>query len=161
MRSVILAVLMLVGALSMNGCAQGFFDSPVIGKKAVNFTLETIKGGPLAFETFRNKRKAIIFFWATWCPHCREQINEVMARKAEMEKENIAVALVDIGEPKATAVKFLESKKIDLMAFLDESSAVAEQYQVVGIPTMVFISSDGVVRASENAFPEDYLKILK
>ncbi len=145
-----------------SGCANaGFYDNPLIGKKAQDFKLTQLKGGEASLEGLRKGGKAVVFFWATWCPHCREQLKEMSAKKQALEKLGAAVILVDIGEDKATVEKFLAAKGYDYNVLLDLDSAVAEVYQVVGVPTIVFIGTDGTILESMNGFPDNYAEILK
>jgi peroxiredoxin len=149
-------VLMLGGA----GCA-GAQESPLTGKKAPDFTLERLSGSSASLNDVIKDKKAILFFFATWCPHCRTQIKDLAAKKAELDKEGIVVALVNIGEPKSAVTKFLASYGLDGDAFLDADSLVSGTYQVAGVPTLIFIGDDGKVRYVEYGLPENYQEILK
>jgi len=159
------SVLFLLSALMIvvhPGCASAGVDNgSLVGKKAPDFKLERLKDGATSLQELRKSGKAIVFFWATWCPHCREQLKEVIARKEELSKQGIAVALVDIGEDAATVQKFLAAKGYDLNVFLDVNSSTAEIYQVVGVPSLFFVGADGVVRDMQYGFPTDYKEILK
>ena len=139
----------------------GLFDNPMIGKKAPDFKLALHKGGEASLEDLRKGGKAVIFFWATWCPHCREQLKVISQEKAKMEKLGAAVILVDIGEDKDKIQKFLAAKGLDFDVLMDTNGDVSEMYQVVGIPTIVFVGVDGVIGYSDNGFPEDYQELLK
>ncbi|MBF0387055.1 MAG: TlpA family protein disulfide reductase [Candidatus Omnitrophica bacterium] len=129
--------------------------------KAVNFTLTQTKGGQASLDGLRNGGKAVIFFWATWCPHCREQLKEMSAQKKALEELGAAVILVDIGEDKAAVDRFMAAKGYDFNVLLDLDSAVAEIYEIVGVPTIVFVGQDGTILDSGNSFPENYVEILK
>ena len=136
-------------------------DSPLIGKRAPDFTLERLSGKSASLSDVIEGRKAILFFFATWCPHCREQLAAMAAKKAEFEKEGVVLALVDIGERKEMVAKFLQAHGVDNDAFLDVDSLASEDYKVLGIPTLVFVGADGKVRYVEYGLPENYLEILK
>lgn len=156
---------LLVGGflLLSASCAQsaGFYDNPAIGKKAPGFKLTLTKGGEASLDSLRKNGKAVVFFWATWCPHCREQLKEMSAQKKALEKLGAAVILVDIGENKTAVERFLAAKGYDYNVLLDTDSAVAETYEIVGVPTIVFIGTDGTILESMNGFPENYAEILK
>ncbi|MBI5416128.1 MAG: redoxin domain-containing protein, partial [Candidatus Omnitrophica bacterium] len=49
---------------------------------------------------------------------------------------------------------------IQATVFLDQDSAVAESYDVVGVPTFYLIDSDGVVRGVDHSLPGNYEEIL-
>ena len=162
-RNAFSTLIIAVFVFGTAGCvkAQGFFDNPLAGKDAPNFVQETLKGGKSSLNDLIKGKKSIIFFWATWCPHCREQIMALNAKKNELKKQNIAVCLVDIAESRGVVQRFMESQNLDFPVFLDAENEVAEMYQVVGVPTVVFIGVDGKVRDELHVFPDEYLDILK
>ena len=140
--------------------AQGFFNHPLVGKSAPDFILDTLDAKAVHLQDVTKGKKAIIFFWATWCPHCREQIKALKAYESKLKKEDVFVALVDIGEEDAAVRKFVTGK-YDFPVFLDVNSYVSEMYQVFGVPTLFFIGKDGKVREMLNAFPDDFEQIFK
>ncbi len=160
MRTFIVGTLLSLAILVTAGGVNAQ-ESPLIGTVAPDFTLELLSGKPASMSELVKDGKAILFFFATWCPHCREQLKAIHEQKAEMEKDQINVLLVDIGESKATLSKFLSSRNIDSDAFLDTDSFVANIYQVMGVPTLVFIGKDRKIRLVEYGLPEDYRKILE
>ena len=54
-----------------------FFQNPNVGKAAPDFTLATLDGDEVNMTQYREGKRAIIFFWATWCPHCRVALKEL------------------------------------------------------------------------------------
>ena len=160
MKSLHAWLLVIVFILGGVGCA-GAQESPLVGKKAPDFTLERLSGKSASLSEVVKDKRSILFFFATWCPHCRAQLKEIAARKAELQKEGIQVILVDIGEPKNKVAEFLTTRGMDNDAFLDVDSFVAETYQVLGVPTLVFIGMDGKVRFVEYGLPDNYQEILK
>ncbi len=160
MKALWAGFLVMVLVLGSAGCA-GAQQSSLIGKKAPDFTLERLSGKSASLSEVIKDKKAILFFFATWCPHCRSQLKDIAARKGEFEKGGIAVVLVDIGEPKAQVAKFLTTYGVDNDAFLDVESFVSETYEVMGVPTLVFVGSDGKVRFVEYGLPDNYQDILK
>ena len=62
-------------------------------------------------------KKAILFFFATWCPHCSEQFKVVVKNRDAFAKAGIELVLVDMAEPKDTVAKFLKSRGVEGNAF--------------------------------------------
>jgi peroxiredoxin len=155
--AVFLVIILILGGV---GCA-GAQENPLVGKKAPDFTLERISGKSASLSEMIKGERSIIFFFATWCPHCRSQIKALSAKKAELEKNGVVLVLVDIGEPKSKVAEFLTAHAMDNDAFLDQDSLVSETYQVLGVPTLVFIGSNGKVRLVEYGLPDNYQDILK
>ncbi|MBF0123626.1 MAG: redoxin domain-containing protein [Candidatus Omnitrophica bacterium] len=162
-RNLFLILFVLSSVFVSGGCvqAQNRFENSLIGNEAPNSSLEKLKGGSGNFQDEISGKKAVIIFWATWCPHCREQLQAINTSKAELDQKDIAVLLVDIGESKAQVNKFLKDKGYDFDVFMDKDSKAAELYQVLGIPTIVLVGSDGKVRGVQYQFPQEYEEILK
>lgn len=162
LRSFLSVAIAAVAVFGAAGCvkAQDFFGNPLIGRKAPSFTLDTVRGEEIALDDAIKGQKAVLVFWATWCPHCRTQVVALNSKKAEMEKQGIVILLVDIGESPRVVQRFMDSKGLDFNVLLDADSAIAEKYQVAGVPTLVFIGADGKVRESLHVFPSEYLDIL-
>ncbi|NTV29401.1 MAG: redoxin domain-containing protein [Candidatus Omnitrophica bacterium] len=150
-------------AVGYAGYARGqfFFDNQLNGKKAPNFALGSIQGKKVSLDETIKGKKAILFFWATWCPHCSEQIQELSSHKAELEKQGVVVLLIDTGEPANPVRRFAAYRRLEYDVLLDTEGSVSETYQVVGIPTLVFIGTDGIVRESLHMFPRKYMELLK
>ena len=157
-------VVLLVSFLAINGSyAMGqffFFENPLIGQKAPDFTLNSIYQKKLNLTTMRNGKPVIIFFWATWCPHCRVQLDTIHNSQADLEAKGVQVALVDLGESAKLVQAYMSANHMTMDVFLDEDGSVSDAYGVIGIPTFIFVNAEGVVRAVENDIPENYEQIL-
>ena len=142
--------------------AQFFvFGNPLEGKPAPDFTLSTLTQKAVTMSVYRSGQPAMIFFWATWCPHCREALDDLNARSVELEKQKIKIILVDVGEIKADVESYLNDHKVTLDVFFDEDSSISEKYSLVGVPTFYLINKEGIIKSVEHSFPEDYSTLLK
>ncbi len=131
-----------------------------IGKKAPDFTLNTLGGKKVNLTEYRHGQKAIIFFWATWCPHCREALKELNKMGDELGKKGIKTLLVDLSEGMPLVRSYVEKNKINFDVFLDEDGSLAESYGIIGVPTFFFVNQKGVVQAVEHYLPENFESIL-
>ena len=135
-------------------------QNSLVGKTAPDFTLPTLKGKKVSLTQYRAGNSAIVFFWATWCPHCREQLTELSKSAASMQEKGIQVVLVDVGEAAKQVNAYVTKYEVPYEVFLDAESAVAESYSIIGVPTFLFIGKDGLVKAVKHAIPENYETIL-
>jgi len=156
--------LVCLGVLLQAGNAHAqflLFGNPLQGKPAPDFALRSVDGKTQQLaELLKESSGAIIFFWATWCPHCRTQIAELAQRRAEIEKDGIRIVVIDIGEQSAQVAAYLKRGGIALDVLLDMDSSVAEAYQIAGVPTFFFLSADGTVLSSKNLLPKNYRALL-
>ncbi|MDP8212289.1 MAG: TlpA disulfide reductase family protein [Candidatus Zapsychrus exili] len=156
--SIIVFVLILSSAFAQ---AQfQFFTNPLIGEQAPDFKLETLSGVSKTFSEYRDGKSTIIFFWATWCPHCRTQIKILSEQKQELKEKNIEIVLVDLGESKSQVKSYVEGNNIDYDVFLDTEGVLSEVYGIVGLPTFYFVNKNGIIKASEHGIPDNYESIL-
>ena len=139
-----------------------FFDAENInvGKKAPDFTLKTLAGKDVTLTKFRDNKSAIVFFWATWCPHCREAMKELNQQSAHWEEKGIRLILIDLGEDPEDVRHYVEQHKIKSEVLLDIDSSLAESYGIIGVPTFYFLDKNGTIQAVEHELPKNYEEIL-
>ncbi len=155
---VVAAVLMLALVGGPVTAQMGMFANPMLGQKAADFVLPTTAGKTQSLAQARGDSPAVIFFWATWCPHCRTQIQILNAQRGEIEAKGIRLILVDVGESPAQIQGYLSRNGIDLEVFFDEEGTTANRYALRGFPTYYFINGEGVITGVRNDFPADYLR---
>ena len=129
-------------------------------KQAPDHALKTLSGQTMTLTQFRQGQKAVIFFWATWCPHCREQLPALMQEVPTMANKGIKMILVDVGEDASQVQQYATKNQITTEIFLDEDSSLSEQYGVLGVPTFFFVNQNGVIKGMEHSLPMDYEKIV-
>ena len=158
-------IFILAGALVVLMNAPAFaqffeFQNPLVGEVAPEFKLKTVSGQELSLTGYRAGQSAIIFFWATWCPHCREQIKNLHAQKEALMQKGIKLILVDLQESPQQVNAYLKKGKLDFDVWLDADQTVSEDYALVGVPTFYFVGSDGKIKAVEHEIPSNYEQIL-
>lgn len=158
LKIVILAAV-LVFALKSCGPLSGLHNS-LIGQQAPDFTLETLNGQKVSMVQFRGGQPAMIFFWATWCPHCRRELKNLTRQRDQIERKGIKIILVDVGESLQEVKAYFDANNILLDVFLDQNTQVSKNYRIVGVPTFFFVNKEGTVVAAEHSLPRNYEKIL-
>jgi len=159
----ILTLLIISAAVFTPTPTQGQFfymENGDIGKPVKDFTLKIVKGEETSLEEYRDGQKAIIFFWATWCPHCRMQLGKLNKDQGAIEEENIKIVLVDVGENEAIVGKYMEKNNINIDVFLDEESEVSDMYGLIGVPTFYYVGADGIVVDVQHSLPDDFDKVF-
>ena len=129
---------------------------PLSGKLAPEFILELLSGKSMSLKEFREGKKAIMIFWATWCPHCREELEALSLKLEEISSKDVKVILVNVGEAREDVQSFLQSRHLALDCFLDEDNTISGLYGVRGVPTALLINEAGVIIDIQNDFPYDY-----
>ena len=98
----------------------------------------------LTEEPSRKDKVVLIDFWATWCGPCRKAIPEL----SELQKEFAAdLAVIGIGDEAPDTVRaFLADHPAGYAQAIDTTKAMKGAVGVEGIPHVLVISSDGIVR---------------
>jgi len=145
-------------AWSMGHLSEETTNSPLIGKAALDAVLSKSDGTSASIMASRQGQKAILIFWATWCPHCYEELGTLNDQFASIEQKGIKILLVDVGETKEDVKKYFNGRQMKLVSFVDEDSTLQGPYRLVGVPTLIFIDEKGIIRSVAHEFPSDYEK---
>jgi peroxiredoxin len=114
------------------------------GGVAPDFSFMTFDGQRIALADYGG-RGVVLNFWASWCVPCRAEMPyfDKVARKSDGRGVAfIGLALLD-DEPASRA--FLNEVGVSYPTGADPNNEIARSYQVVGLPTTVFIRPDGTV----------------
>lgn len=155
-KKFIILVLFLSSPALVWALGDASTDSSLIGEAAPDVVLPATQGPSASIINARQGNKAILVFWATWCPHCYEELGKINGASASAQKKGIKIILVDVGESKEAVQEYLIRRQINLSCFIDEDNTLHDTYQLVGVPTMVFIDKQGIIRDVTHQFPSDY-----
>lgn len=97
----------------------------------------------LTKEPDRKGKFVLIDFWATWCPPCRKAIPELNALHKKFGDKLVVIGLSDETEEK---VKGLTDPKIEYASAIDTQKRMKKIIEVTGIPHVLLIDPQGIVR---------------
>ncbi len=120
-------------------------DHPSLNKPAPEVTLHPLDGEPLSLSSLKGK-VVVLDFWATWCKPCVMSMPGVAALAAEMKGRDVVFFAVNQMESREKVTAFLEKEKLEINVTLDSKGKAAQVFGVRGIPHLVVIGPDGVVR---------------
>ncbi|GFZ31335.1 hypothetical protein CSC2_18610 [Clostridium zeae] len=110
--------------------------------KAIDFKLKTLAGKEVSLSDFKGK-KVFLNFWATWCPPCRQEMPELEKLYEESKDSDLIILTINLGEDNQTVKSFMDKNKYNFNVALDLNQDVAIKYNIVSIPTSIFIDADG------------------
>ena len=113
-----------------------------IGKKASDFTLQTLTGKRFNLAE-QQGRPVFLNFWATWCPPCLAEMPD-MQKLQQALGDSILIVGID-NEPADMVREFVQDRGYTWTFVLDPDKEAARAYNVSGIPTSVFIDAKGVL----------------
>jgi cytochrome c biogenesis protein CcmG/thiol:disulfide interchange protein DsbE len=131
----------MAAALSLPACGaeKRLWAKSFVGQKAPDFVVEKW----LSKEPDRKGKFVLIDFWATWCPPCRKAIPELNALHKKFADKLVVIGLSD--EP-ADKVVGLKEPKIDYFSAIDTAGRMKKALEVSGIPHVIIVDPQGVVR---------------
>jgi thiol-disulfide isomerase/thioredoxin len=95
----------------------------------------------------------LIDFWATWCPPCREAIPEL---NAYHEKFGDKLVVIGISDETEEAVRRLVTPRIEYAIAIDTQARTKHAVGVTGIPHVLILDPQGVVRWEGFPFLQGY-----
>ena len=113
-------------------------------KEVPFFNLKRVDG------TFVNSRDlkgkpSLLFFWATWCPACKEEI-PLLERFFKDLKEPLSIwTFVIDGESEKAVQKTISRFGMSLPVLLDVKEKVARSFGVRMVPTTYLVSVEGLI----------------
>ena len=119
-----------------------------IGQPAPSFTLSDLTGQTTRVDAAQG-RPILLNFWATWCAPCREEmplLQQVYDTHQRLGLNVVAISQ-DPADRAAAARAYWTQAGWTFPSLLDPEGAVAKQYQVLFLPSTVFINAEGVVTA--------------
>lgn len=90
----------------------------------------------------------MINFWASWCTPCRDELPAIVAvylAHRERGLEVLAVNLTD-QERRRDVQRLVDDLGLAFPVLLDERGRARRRYDLVAVPTTVFVDTAGVVR---------------
>jgi thiol-disulfide isomerase/thioredoxin len=131
-------------------------STPVVGRPAPAFQLQTLEGAPASLDGYRG-RPVIVNFWATWCEPCKQEMPALQAESAA--HPDLVVLGVDNVESAVKVKPYVDQLGVRFPILLDQDGSVMERYQVTGLPTSFFIDRSGALRSLyRGALTEDTLR---
>ena len=146
MKKIFFFFVVIFSVLIIN-CAQAKVLS--VGGKAPDFSLPDLNGKGVSLQDMlKNKQPVAFVFWASWCPECRKQlpkINDV----AKTYKGKIQFIGINTNDSKSGAAGYAKKEGIDFPILVDVPGDVADSYGIIGVPTVILVGEDGMVKSAD------------
>jgi thiol-disulfide isomerase/thioredoxin len=133
-----------------------------IGEPLPAFQVTTMDGVVIDSTAIVGKKPLFIFFWASWCPVCKEEIPLINRLAKEfgpqgMEFISINVAIND-SEKKAR--HFMEKYQMRYPVFFDKEYRMTREFKIIGTPTIIIADKSGIIRFRQHTTPSNLAAIF-
>ena len=135
-------------------------SATTLGEAAPEIALKSSAGEDFTLSSLKGKSGAVVVFFATWCPACMGEVPELI----EFEKKHgksVPVYAVNVREQARIVERFIKRKQVNYTVLLDSAGAVTGKYKVQGIPLILGIDKQGIIRYSAHSLPEDLNAFVK
>jgi cytochrome c biogenesis protein CcmG/thiol:disulfide interchange protein DsbE len=144
-----LLVLCLMAVAVVSAQDKKIWAKSFLGQKAPKLEVEKW----LTTEPDCKGKVVIIDFWATWCPPCREAIPELNGYRKKFGDKLVVIGISDETEE---AVRKLTDPKIEYAVAIDTQARTKKAVGVTGIPHVLILDPDGIVRWEGFPFLDGY-----
>jgi peroxiredoxin len=125
--------------------------SPLIGKQAPDFTLNSLDGGAITLSDYRGKW-VMLDFWIWTCSACRAKLPIIQEVYTRIPKEELAIFAIHNRGRESIIRTYVKGENLTIPVLLDPEAIVGDLYNVYALPTFFFIDNDGVIRLIDPEF---------
>lgn len=120
-----------------------------VNREAPAFTLQTLDGQPVSLSDYRGK-VVLLNFWYTGCAPCREETPALQRAYQQLADQGLVVLGVNVRENERAGQNgeqdiraFVDQYGVSYPIVLDLNREVGSEYQVLVLPTSIFIDQHG------------------
>jgi thiol-disulfide isomerase/thioredoxin len=133
-----------------------------VGDRLPAFALTGWDGKPVASTELAGK-PFVIDFWASWCVTCREALPALDAMARHLADRGVVVVAVNVDRDRSAADAWLAARLPDRHVRLlhDPEGSLLARSGASGMPTVLVVDRDGVVRFAESGYAPDRVPAIE
>jgi cytochrome c biogenesis protein CcmG/thiol:disulfide interchange protein DsbE len=143
--ALVIAVPIVLLLASGFGHDPSVIASPLVGKKAPNFTLRTLDGKPVSLAELRGK-PVVLNFWQSFCPSCVWEHPYLRAAWQKYAPHGVLFVGVLYQDTTSDARAYIRKYGGGWPVLRDPGAGTALNYGVIMPPETFFITRSGVVQ---------------
>lgn len=140
------------------------FSDELIGTQAPKFFSRNLNSPHKEFVKLQDKvnggNGVAISFFATWCIHCREELQFLQSTTDSLGVSLLVVSVDDQWD--STGIQLIDSLGITVPLLHDTYKIISKQFGYTGeLPYTVYIDTKGVIRAITTGFSKKETENIK
>lgn len=116
--------------------------------------LTELEGSPVTTMQQLQGKVVLVDFWASWCAPCRKSFPWLNTMQQQYAEAGLLILAVNEDTERAEANRFLQHVPATFAVLYDQAGALAEQYQLPGMPSSFLIDKKGEVRYRHIGFKQ-------
>jgi peroxiredoxin len=127
------------------------------GEQAPDFSLKNLDGEQVALKDLLSKGHVMLVFWETQCVYCYSHIKDFNAMQKQYQDKGLTIAAINfLGEYESEVQEYVSDNNVQYLVLADRLNNidVAEAYKVIGSPTIVMISPEGIILSYGHKLPD-------
>lgn len=114
-----------------------------VGDTAPAISATDIRGNPITLSKLKGKTVVVCFWTDSCCGDRLKQLEPIYSRNKDRGFELIAINEMDTAEKIRS---YAARNRLTFTMLSDERSMLFKQYDVVGLPTLLILDKEGVIR---------------
>jgi thiol-disulfide isomerase/thioredoxin len=116
---------------------------------------KTMDGKTVRLSDFEGK-PVVVFFWASWCPHCRNELPQMERLQLAASKERVRVVAVNVEDRDVFRQMHRGlAEKMQMQHIYDPDGAGAKAFaKADGVPYTVVVRGDGTIAKTMSGWCE-------
>ncbi len=138
-------IVLAYSAFLLAGCGPGDTTKVIKNQPVPEFVLTDIKGKVWKLSELRGK-VVFINFWATWCAPCLEEMPSMEALNRRLPETSFQMLTILYNDRPEFAFKMAEKIGFSAPIIAENSSDMAAQFGLTGVPETFIIDTQGILR---------------
>lgn len=115
---------------------------------APDFTLTSFEGETVTLSELRGQ-VAIINFWASWCPPCRDEAPYLESTWRKYQDQGVFFIGVDYADTEKEALAYINEFDITYFNGPDVGTRISQAYRMDGVPETYYVAKSGELRGTK------------
>ena len=109
---------------------------------AQNFSTTSNVQTGVKLEASSLPKYQIFYFWATWCPDCKEKITSDLS---QFKNKNLDLIAVSTEKDLSKVKSYVEKNNLKISVFYDENRELQKFFKIFSVPSAVLTEKKGSV----------------
>lgn len=128
------------------------------GSPAPDFSLDRIDGGSFRLKERIGKEVILLEFWSTHCTVCQKLAPELSEFAKSLAGKEVGIYGVNLRETQEQIQMYFKDEMPSYTILLDKNGQIGSLYQATGIPKLVLIGKDGLIKNVYKGMPNGLIE---